>query len=108
MLLPLVSLHRFPNPFLYDHELTPYFLRVGMLKKRKKAKASPPPDGKDATPSSALSSSKEISAVEGPSNAAVGDRASGSSTDVTEKVLDSPLTAPVAAVASVSLAAIGA
>ena len=76
---------------------------VGLLKKRKKAKASPPPGGAERTDAT----QSEV-AVNGDAEKPAALNESAQTASVVEKAMESPLAAPVSAGAAVSLAAIGA
>ena len=85
-----------------------------MLKKRKKAKQSPPPQVEGAATSPSVASVASGSGSKADEITSLNDDSSkksiadGSASGIAEKVLQSPATGPVAAVASASLAAVGA
>ena len=90
---------------------------TGLLKKRKKAKQSPPPlgDGTDAVSSSASvalgSTSKAVeltSSKEGASEQVLPEVGNAPANEIVEKAPQLAATTPVAAVASASLAFVGA
>lgn len=78
-----------------------------MLKKKKKAKTSPPPATKAEEPCSKSTNPSESSPENGGIDAAKSDETERV-VNTTEEVTDSSVTTPVATVPSATLAAVGA